>query len=81
MFPLQTLLRPVGKLTNLFRYSLLKELKKDEKTRKIPVIVVTANYSAELKEECRQLGASGFINKPFERDEFIEPIKKLVKPR
>ncbi len=50
-------------------YEVIRELKKDPELSHIPIIVLTAETTAEL--ETLQLGASAFITKPFEEDEVI----------
>src|SRR5262245_57931442 len=43
----------------------LKQLKQDETTRAIPVIMITANPQAITRQECEASGASVFMTKPF----------------
>lgn len=50
-------------------YSVLSELQGSEKTKKIPVIVLTSEKSAEVKS--LRLGAADFISKPYEAPEVI----------
>jgi diguanylate cyclase (GGDEF)-like protein len=46
-------------------YEVIKELKKSEKTRDIPVIFITGLDSPEAEEKGLHLGASDYITKPF----------------
>lgn len=50
-------------------FTVLEQLKADEELRRIPVIVLTAEKSAELKS--LQMGAADFITKPFDMHEVI----------
>ena len=50
-------------------FEVLETMKSDERMREIPVIVLTAEKSAELK--ALQMGASDFITKPFDQHEVI----------
>ena len=50
-------------------FEVLERMQKDERMRSIPVIVLTAEKSAELK--ALQMGASDFITKPFDLHEVI----------
>lgn len=50
-------------------FEVLKRMRDDEKTKNIPVIVLTAERDAELK--ALQLGAADFITKPFDVHEVI----------
>jgi two-component system, chemotaxis family, chemotaxis protein CheY len=45
--------------------------------RKVPILVLTTESSAEFKDRARSLGATGWIVKPFEDAQLIE-IMKLV---
>ena len=47
------------------------------KTRKIkmPIIISTANISAETEKKCRELGANDFILKPYDLERLLEIIK------
>ena len=50
-------------------FEVLKRMQADERMKAIPVIVLTAEKSAELK--ALQMGASDFITKPFDLHEVI----------
>jgi len=57
--------------------SLLKLIKENEKFRHIPVIMVSTSKLESEIENCYRLGASGFVNKPLQFDEFTRKIKEL----
>jgi EAL domain-containing protein (putative c-di-GMP-specific phosphodiesterase class I)/CheY-like chemotaxis protein len=50
-------------------YTVLEEIKNNEELRNIPVIVLTADNSAEV--ESLRRGAIDFLNKPYDRPEVI----------
>jgi DNA-binding response OmpR family regulator len=56
-----------------------KILKKDESTREIPVIFITARTSKEDKLEGFDVGAADYLIKPFELDETIARIKTQLR--
>ena len=56
-------------MPNLDGYEFLNEIAKDRELEKIPVIVLTADASAEVK--CIKLGAVDFIPKPYDVPEVI----------
>ncbi|MBB5396829.1 response regulator transcription factor [Mucilaginibacter sp. AK015] len=60
-------------------YEVLSGLQANEATRAIPFIFLTA--SAEKKEVAAglEMGASGYIRKPFEPEELFETIVRLLK--
>jgi len=59
-------------------YETCERLKKDPQTKDIPVIIVTAVGSKTLGENCKFVGANDFIRKPYNPEELIGKIKKLL---
>lgn len=55
-----------------------KEIKKDESTKHIPVILMTASIQNALEENIQMMGADDYILKPFEPEELIKKIKRLI---
>lgn len=60
---------------------LLLELKADPTTREIPVVVLTGNGTAELREECLRSGAEAFVEKPFDAQAIVEIARKATVAR
>lgn len=50
-----------------------KQIKENEKTRNIPVIIFSAHKS--MKEVFEESGANDFIGKPFNMDELYDKVK------
>ena len=50
-----------------------KQIKDNEKTKNLPVIIFSANKS--MKEVFEESGANDFIGKPFNMDELYEKVK------
>ena len=55
----------------------LKRLKSDEKTRTIPVIILTSSHEDRDLEECYRLGANSYVVKPVQFKDFMEVVSKL----
>ena len=55
-----------------------KELRKDERTKNIPIIAVTAVGTPSIKEECIQAGISSFVQKPYDSKELVGQIKEQL---
>jgi CheY-like chemotaxis protein len=55
----------------------LRRLKADEKTRTIPIAVLTSSKEDRDLKECYQLGVNSYIAKPVEFDQFADTIAKL----
>lgn len=47
-------------------------------TEKIPVIFITAFPSVEIKKQVIDMGANGFIAKPFSSKELLKKIKSII---
>ncbi len=54
---------------------LCRALKKDPRTRDVPVFVVSARPGKDVVERALAAGAEEFIRKPFENQELIERIR------
>lgn len=55
----------------------LRQIKADERTSKLPVVMLTTTDDPREVERCYQLGCSVYITKPVMYDEFIEAIRRL----
>jgi CheY-like chemotaxis protein len=55
-------------------------LRKNELTRKIPTVVISAEKRPEEVAEAKKVGANGFFLKPLSIDEMTRIIQHFVKP-
>ncbi len=55
----------------------LKELKANEHTKRIPVVVLTSSQQDRDVVESYKLGVNSYVSKPVEFDEFIEAVSTL----
>ncbi|MDR0539113.1 MAG: response regulator transcription factor [Spirochaetaceae bacterium] len=60
-------------------FSILKELKKNEKTQNIPVIILTAKSAEYDRIKGLEMGADDYITKPFSVMEVIARIKAVLR--
>lgn len=58
-------------------FEILRLLKADEATRKMPVIVLTTTDNPKDIDRCYELGCNAFMTKPVGYDDFSEAIRKL----
>jgi len=58
-------------------YGVLRKIKSDERTRPIPVIVLTTTDNPQEVSRCYELGCNVYITKPVEYDRFCEAIRNL----
>ncbi len=57
----------------------LKHLKGNEKTRDIPVLMLTSKNAITDVSECLEMGASDYIVKPFDHDNLVVRVKNLLR--
>jgi CheY-like chemotaxis protein len=55
----------------------LRQIKKDEDTAQIPVMMLTTTDDPREVERCYKLGCSVYITKPVEYDAFVEAVHRL----
>lgn len=58
--------------------SALKQLKKSEQTRHIPVIMITASAYNITRQEAELSGAAMFLTKPFSPTQLLMAVRALV---
>jgi len=65
------------KLPKLDGLQVLKALRSDERTRAIPVVILTSSKEAQDLLDGYRLGTNAFIQKPVDFDEFRKTIKDI----
>ena len=55
-----------------------EKLSADPVTKHIPVIFLTATLSREQEKACRSVGKTFFLSKPYEPEELISIVSRLV---
>jgi len=58
-------------------YEVLRRLKADKSTRRIPVIVLTTTDDSREIKRCYELGCNVYMTKPVDYEQFSEAIKQL----
>lgn len=59
-------------------FEVMETLRKDPRWKKIPVIFLTADRSAETEIECFRVGANDYISKPFEPNILLSRTKSTI---
>lgn len=65
------------KLPRLSGLEVLRLIRADESTRKLPVVVLTSSADQNQIEECYLSGANSFIEKPSDAGDFSEMVLQL----
>jgi CheY-like chemotaxis protein len=58
-------------------YQVLQRMKSDERTRRIPVVILTTTDDAREVQRCYDLGCNVYITKPVDYEQFAEAIRKI----
>jgi two-component system, chemotaxis family, chemotaxis protein CheY len=65
-------------MPNMNGFELLRQIRADEKLRALPVLLVTAEAKKEDIVTAAQIGASGYIVKPFTKATLEEKLGKIL---
>jgi CheY-like chemotaxis protein len=58
-------------------YQVLERMKNDERTKRIPVVILTTTDDSREVSRCYELGCNVYITKPVDYEQFCEAIRKL----
>ncbi len=65
-------------LPNKSGYDILRELRADEATARLPVLMLTARGQRRDREMAERFGASRFMTKPFSNSEMLGSVRELL---
>jgi two-component system response regulator len=65
------------KLPGIDGKEVLRFIKSNEETKRIPVIMLTSSARDKDIDECYMLGANSYITKPISFDDFVDKVKKI----
>ncbi len=57
---------------------LIRELRKLPAYCGVPVVFLTTESDAEIKKQAKAAGATGWITKPFQQDQLLSIVKKVL---
>ncbi|MCH2069621.1 MAG: response regulator [Shimia sp.] len=59
-------------------YDILRELRSEDATQGLPVLMLTAKGQVKDREMAERAGASRFMTKPFSNAEVLDAVRELV---
>ena len=59
-------------------FGVIDDIRSGTKNRAVPVLVLTTESGAALKDRARKAGATGWIVKPFDDDALVSVIRRLT---
>jgi two-component system chemotaxis response regulator CheY len=59
---------------------LIRELRKLTSYRGVPIIFLTTESDAGLKQQAKAAGATGWITKPFQQEQLVSVVRKVIGP-
>ncbi len=65
------------KLPKLDGFDVLRRMRSDERTRLLPVVILTSSNEEQDRVNGYDLGANSYVRKPVEFGAFIEAVKQL----
>jgi two-component system, chemotaxis family, chemotaxis protein CheY len=65
-------------MPNLDGIGLIKALRQKDSCRFIPIILLTTESQPQKKQEGKSAGATGWIVKPFNPDQLLAVVKKVL---
>ena len=57
---------------------LIRELRKLPAYRGVPILFLTTESDPEMKRQAKEAGATGWITKPFEQDQLVAVVRKVL---
>ncbi len=58
-------------------YQVLERIKADERTKRIPVVILTTTHDLREVSRCYDLGCNVYVTKPIDYQQFSDAIRKL----
>lgn len=59
-------------------FDVLKQIRADDVLRELPVLILTAKGQAKDRRTAEELGADGFVTKPYANAEVVDEVRRLI---
>ena len=60
--------------------SLIRELRKLPAYKGVPIVFLTTETEGDKKTQAKEAGATGWITKPFQQDQLLAVVRKVLGP-
>jgi two-component system chemotaxis response regulator CheY len=65
-------------MPNLDGLGLIREVRKDDANRFVPIVMLTTEFQDSKKQEGKAAGATGWIIKPFKPEQLLAVVRKVL---
>ena len=65
-------------MPNMDGLTLIRELRKLPSYKGVPIIFLTTESDENMKKEAKAAGATGWITKPFQQDQLVGVVKRVL---
>lgn len=65
-------------MPNMDGIDLIRQLRENQKFKFMPIIMLTTESQQSKKEEGKKAGATGWIVKPFNPDQLVSVVKRVI---
>lgn len=59
-------------------YEVCKQIKADERLKRIPVVLFTASVVHDILEKVKETGADDYLLKPFTPEDLLEKVRRFM---
>lgn len=66
-------------MPNMDGIGLIREVRKLDDYKRVPILVLTTESQVSIKMEAKKAGATGWIVKPFETERLMATIRKVLR--
>jgi two-component system response regulator len=65
------------KLPKINGMEVLRQLREDERTQLLPIVILTSSAEAQDIVRCYSLGANSYVRKPVDFTQFVDAVRQL----
>lgn len=65
-------------MPNLDGFGVIEAIRGGSSNRRVPILVLTTESSQEFRNRARDIGATGWIVKPFDEEQLIDVLKMVT---